>query len=100
MSAGTPAAARLRTVQEGPVRRLVLARPEVRNAFDDQLIAELTEAVGRLAGGIVARRRLTRLSLRGSVEEEELGLGRRNHGSKADGCQDRGQGARNVQHFD
>jgi methylglutaconyl-CoA hydratase len=43
------AAARLRIVQEGPVRRLVLARPEVRNAFDDQLIAELTDAVGRLA---------------------------------------------------
>jgi methylglutaconyl-CoA hydratase len=49
MSAGAPASARLRTVQEGPVRRLVLARPEVRNAFDDRLIAELTEAVGRLA---------------------------------------------------
>jgi methylglutaconyl-CoA hydratase len=34
----------LRIEQEGPVRRIVLARPERRNAFDAALIAELTEA--------------------------------------------------------
>ncbi|MEO8190828.1 MAG: enoyl-CoA hydratase-related protein [Acidobacteriota bacterium] len=36
------ALSRLRVVREGPVTRVVLARPEVRNAFDDALIAELT----------------------------------------------------------
>jgi methylglutaconyl-CoA hydratase len=49
MSAGAPAAATVRIVQEGPVRRLVLSRPEVRNAFDDRLIAEMTEAVAALS---------------------------------------------------
>ncbi|HEY6050699.1 MAG TPA: enoyl-CoA hydratase-related protein [Thermoanaerobaculia bacterium] len=34
----------IRRLQEGPVARVVLARPEVRNAFDDALIAELTRA--------------------------------------------------------
>jgi methylglutaconyl-CoA hydratase len=34
----------LRIEQDGPVRRVVLARPERRNAFDAALIAELTEA--------------------------------------------------------
>ncbi len=33
---------RLRIVREGAVCRVILARPEVRNAFDDALIAELT----------------------------------------------------------
>lgn len=33
---------RLRLVRQGPVTRVILARPEVRNAFDDGLIAELT----------------------------------------------------------
>jgi methylglutaconyl-CoA hydratase len=42
MNAGTDA--RLRLIHEGPVARVVLARPAVRNAFDDALIAELTEA--------------------------------------------------------
>lgn len=36
--------ARLRLTREGPVARVVLARPAVRNAFDDVLIAELAEA--------------------------------------------------------
>jgi methylglutaconyl-CoA hydratase len=36
----------LRIEQEGPVRRVVLTRPERRNAFDAALIAELTEAFG------------------------------------------------------
>ena len=36
--------ARLRLGREGPVARVVLARPAVRNAFDDALIAELAEA--------------------------------------------------------
>ena len=34
----------LRVVREGPVSRIRLARPEVRNAFDETLIAELTRA--------------------------------------------------------
>jgi methylglutaconyl-CoA hydratase len=34
----------LRIEQDGPVRRVVLARPERRNAFDAALIAELAEA--------------------------------------------------------
>ena len=33
----------LRREQEGPVARVVLARPQVRNAFDDELIRELSE---------------------------------------------------------
>ncbi|HYK41184.1 MAG TPA: enoyl-CoA hydratase-related protein [Thermoanaerobaculia bacterium] len=33
----------IRRLQDGPVARVVLARPEVRNAFDDALIAELTQ---------------------------------------------------------
>jgi methylglutaconyl-CoA hydratase len=37
-----PSFSRLRLLREGPVARVVLARPEVRNAFDDGLIAELT----------------------------------------------------------
>ncbi len=32
---------RLRLLREGPVSRVVLARPEVRNAFDDEMINEL-----------------------------------------------------------
>ncbi len=35
---------RLRVLREGPVARVSLARPEVRNAFDDGLIRELTES--------------------------------------------------------
>ena len=31
-------------IERGPVSRVVLARPEVRNAFDDVLIGELTAA--------------------------------------------------------
>lgn len=34
---------RLRRIQEGPVARVILARPDVRNAFDDVLIEELTQ---------------------------------------------------------
>jgi methylglutaconyl-CoA hydratase len=41
-NAGTDA--RLRLTREGPVARVLLARPAVRNAFDDILIAELAEA--------------------------------------------------------
>jgi methylglutaconyl-CoA hydratase len=37
---------RLRLSLEGPVARIALARPEVRNAFDDALIGELTRAFG------------------------------------------------------
>ena len=36
----------LRIEQDGPVRRVTLARPERRNAFDAAVIAELTEAFG------------------------------------------------------
>lgn len=35
---------RLRVVRDGPVARVTLARPEVRNAFDEVLIQELTSA--------------------------------------------------------
>jgi len=45
---GTTAALRLE--HEGPVARLVLARPERRNALDAALIADLTAAVEDLAG--------------------------------------------------
>jgi methylglutaconyl-CoA hydratase len=41
---------RIRLETEGPVARLTLARPEVRNAFDDVLIAELTRAAEAVAG--------------------------------------------------
>jgi len=37
---------RLRLELDGPVLRVTLARPERRNAFDAELIAELTEAFG------------------------------------------------------
>ncbi len=40
MNASTPT--RLRLAREGPVCRVVLSRPDVRNAFDDILIGELT----------------------------------------------------------
>ena len=39
-----PETGRVRRLQEGPVARVALARPEVRNAFDDALIEELTRA--------------------------------------------------------
>jgi methylglutaconyl-CoA hydratase len=41
---------RLRLEKDGPVSRVTLARPEVRNAFDDVLIAELTKAFSQIAG--------------------------------------------------
>ena len=40
---------RLRLLWEDSVARIVLARPEVRNAFDDALIAELTRAFSDVA---------------------------------------------------
>ncbi len=40
---------RLRVERRGPVARIALARSEVRNAFDDVLIAELTRAFGDAA---------------------------------------------------
>ncbi len=40
---------RLRLAIERPVARITLARPDVRNAFDEQLIAELTQALGEIA---------------------------------------------------
>jgi methylglutaconyl-CoA hydratase len=46
---------RLRVLPDGPVRRVILARPEVRNAFDDVLIAELTDAFGQVSGDVGAR---------------------------------------------
>jgi methylglutaconyl-CoA hydratase len=39
---------RLRVEREGPIARLTLARPEVRNAFDDVLIVELTRVLEEL----------------------------------------------------
>jgi len=38
----------LRTERDGPVYRVTLARPEQRNAFDAELIAELTQAFSRV----------------------------------------------------
>ncbi len=40
---------RLRLERRGPVARVVLNRPEVRNAFDDGMIAELTDAFAALS---------------------------------------------------
>ena len=40
----------LRIERRGPVHRIALARPEVRNAFDDVLIAELTRAFEEAGG--------------------------------------------------
>jgi methylglutaconyl-CoA hydratase len=39
---------RLRFEPGAPVARLTLARPEVRNAFDDALIGELTDVIGEI----------------------------------------------------
>jgi len=39
---------RIRLETRGPIARLTLARPEVRNAFDDDLIRELARAAGEL----------------------------------------------------
>ncbi len=39
-----------RTERDGPVATVVLARPDVRNAFDERTIAELTAAFEALAG--------------------------------------------------
>lgn len=39
---------RLRFEPEGPVARITLTRPEVRNAFDDALIADLSDAMDRI----------------------------------------------------
>jgi methylglutaconyl-CoA hydratase len=41
----------LHVAREGPVLRLTLDRPEVRNAFNDELIAALSEAVGSVGQG-------------------------------------------------
>jgi len=38
--------------ESGSIARITLARPEVRNAFDEGLIAELSQALGELAGSI------------------------------------------------
>ena len=46
---------RLRVVDDGPVRRVALARPEVRNAFDDELIAELTRVFEAVASESATR---------------------------------------------
>jgi len=46
---------RLRLVREGPVCRVVLSRPEVRNAFDDVLIGELTAAFAAFDGDAATR---------------------------------------------
>jgi methylglutaconyl-CoA hydratase len=54
MSSGGPFTS-LRIESEGPVRRVVLARPEIRNAFDDVLIRELTDAFARIAEDPEAR---------------------------------------------
>jgi methylglutaconyl-CoA hydratase len=55
MSGGKKAPTRLRVVSEGPVRRVILARPEVRNAFDELLIEELTETFAEISADPSAR---------------------------------------------
>jgi methylglutaconyl-CoA hydratase len=40
---------------DGPVARLTLARPDVRNAFNDELVERLSQAAGRLARARTAR---------------------------------------------
>ena len=41
---GTQAMTALTTTQQGAVLTLTLSRPEVRNAFNDEVIAEITAA--------------------------------------------------------
>lgn len=53
MTAASPT--RLRLVRERPVCRVVLSRPEVRNAFDDALIRELTQAFAAFEGDAATR---------------------------------------------
>ncbi len=43
-----PELTRLRRVQHGPVSRVILSRPAVRNAFDDVLIEELTRVFSEI----------------------------------------------------
>lgn len=45
---------RIRLEARGPIARLTFARPEVRNAFDEGLIEELTRAAGELAAAFDA----------------------------------------------
>lgn len=47
---------RLTLSAAAPVARITLARPEVRNAFDDRLIAELVEALGEVRDACDASR--------------------------------------------
>jgi methylglutaconyl-CoA hydratase len=39
----------IRTLAEGPLLRVTLERPEIRNAFDDRMIAELTQVLRKAA---------------------------------------------------
>ena len=41
---------RIDVSQSGPIIRVALNRPDLRNAFDDRLIAELTEWAGTVDG--------------------------------------------------
>lgn len=45
---------RIRLGHEGAIARLTLARPDVRNAFDEAMIAEVTGALGELARSVQA----------------------------------------------
>ncbi len=78
MSASGGAPSRVSVRREDAVVRIALARPEVRNAFDDALIAELTEAFRRVSddpgarvvrpagrGALLLRRRRRRLDAEG-----------------------------------
>lgn len=49
MSAVSGAAPRIRVIADGAVARVALSRPEARNAFDDRLIADLTDAFAGLS---------------------------------------------------
>ena len=51
----TEACSRLRVERDGALARVTLARPEVRNAFDDILIAELAAAFSELDADAAAR---------------------------------------------
>jgi methylglutaconyl-CoA hydratase len=57
----------VRVERDGAAARVTLARPEVRNAFNDAVIAELREAFGALAGDSPGAQRAVILAGEGTV---------------------------------
>ena len=66
--------AKLRLLREGPVAHLRMQRPEIHNAFDAGLIAELTEALDRLAGDAAVRGLVACCDIAIGVPEAKFGL--------------------------